>query len=141
MCHIVPCIFFLSHACASVNDLLSIKTDTTLDLDCVLKATVQVCTACMIVSWLTTCMNFNTPPLAQVAPLRCKIRESNVEVKLETKFSKHVCQLILVCTTQRFQLHLDYSRVSKGSPRLVYKHSMVPTKCLLFLSSSRFIRL
>ena len=36
-----------------------IRTDTTLDQDCVLKATVQVCTACMIVSLLTTCMNFN----------------------------------------------------------------------------------
>ena len=45
-----------------------IRTDTTLDQDCVLKATVQVCTACMVVSLLTTCMSFNTPPLAQIAP-------------------------------------------------------------------------
>ena len=37
------------------------------------------------------------------------------------------------------QLHLDYSRVSKQSPRLVYKHSMVPTKRLLSLSFSRIL--
>ena len=57
--------------CASVR----IRTDTTLDQDCVvlkatafvrssctvcLKATVFVCTSCTDVSWLTTCMNFNT---------------------------------------------------------------------------------
>ena len=54
--------------CASVNDSLRIRTDTTLDQDCALKATVQVCTACMDVSLLKTCMNVNTPPLAQVAP-------------------------------------------------------------------------
>ena len=36
-----------------------IRTDTTIDQDSVLKATVQVCTACMIVSLLTTCMNLN----------------------------------------------------------------------------------
>ena len=101
------------------------RTDTTLDQDCVLKATVQVCTACMIVSLLTTCMNFNTPPLAQVAPFRCKIRESNAEVTLDTKLSKHVCQLILV---KPGQLHLDHSRVSKRSPRLVYKHKHGPDK-------------
>ena len=35
-----------------------IRTDTTLDQDCALKATVQVCTACMDVSLWTTCMNF-----------------------------------------------------------------------------------
>ena len=49
----------------------------------------QVCTACMIVSLLTTYLNLNTPPLAQVAPFRCKIRESNAEVTLDTKLSKH----------------------------------------------------
>ena len=85
------------------DDSVRIRTDTTLDQDCVLKATVQVCTACMIVSLLTTCLNLKTPPLAQVAPFRCKIRESNVEVPLDTKLSKHVCQLIMVCTTLRFQ--------------------------------------
>ena len=45
-----------------------IRTGTTVDGDCALMATVQVCTACMVVSLLTTCMNFNTPPLAQIAP-------------------------------------------------------------------------
>ena len=44
------------------------RTDTTLDQDCVLKVTVQVRTACVDVLLLTTCMTFNTPPLAQVAP-------------------------------------------------------------------------
>ena len=38
-----------------------IRTDTTVDQDCVLMATVQVCTACMIVSLLTTCLNLNIP--------------------------------------------------------------------------------
>ena len=80
-----------------------IRTDTALDQDCVLKATVQECTACMILSMPTTCLNLNTPPLAQVAPFRCKTRESNAEVPLDTKLSKHVCQLILVCTTLRLQ--------------------------------------
>ena len=37
-----------------------IRTDTTLDQDCVLKAAVQVCTASLIVSLLTTCMNFKS---------------------------------------------------------------------------------
>ena len=54
-------IFFLSHcgACASVNDSVRIRTDTALDQDCVLKANVHVCKACMIVSLLTTCLNLN----------------------------------------------------------------------------------
>ena len=85
------------------DDSVRIRTDTTLDQDVVLKATVQVCTACMIMSLLTTCLNLSTPHLAQVAPFRCKIRESNAEVPLDTKLSKHVCQLILVCTNLRFQ--------------------------------------
>ena len=77
----------------------------------------HVCTACMIVSLLTTCLNLNTSPLAQVAPFRCKSRESNAEVPLDTK-------------TQQARLPADSglynttfpSRVSKRSPRLVYKH-------------------
>ena len=36
-----------------------VRTDTTLDQDCVLETTVQVCAACMIVLLLTTCMNFH----------------------------------------------------------------------------------
>ena len=71
-----------------------IRTDTTLDQNCVLKATVKVCTACMDVSLLTTCMNFNTPPLAP-------FRESNAEVTMDTKLSKHVCH---VCQLKAFML-------------------------------------
>ena len=78
-----------------MNDSVRIRTDTARDQDCVLKATVQVCAACMIVSLLTTCLNLNTSPLALVTPFRCKIRESNEEVTLDTQLSKHVCQLIL----------------------------------------------
>ena len=40
-----------------------IRTGTIPDQDNVLIATVQVCTACMDVSLLTTGVNFNTPPL------------------------------------------------------------------------------
>ena len=86
-----------------MNGSVRIRTDTTLDQDYGLKANVHVCAVCMIVSLLTTCLNLNTPLLAQVAPFRFKIRESNAEVPLDTKLSKHVCPLILVCTTQRFQ--------------------------------------
>ena len=129
----MPWILFLDPFTKCAHSV-RIRIDTTLDQDCVLKASVHVCTACMIVSLLATCMNFITPPLAQVAPFRYKIRESNAEATLDTKLSKHVCQLILVC-----QLHLDHSRVSKRPPRLVYKHSMVPTRRLLSLSSSRVI--
>ena len=60
------------------------------------------------------------------------------------KLRKHVCQLILACTTQAFkpgQLHLDHCRVSNRSPWLVYNHSMVLKKRLLSLSSSRVIGL
>ena len=71
-----------------------------------LKATVQVCTACMIVSLLTTCMNFNTPPLARVAPFRCKIRESNAEVTLDTK-------------TQQARLPADSGPYNPTCPSLV----------------------
>ena len=51
------------------DDSVRTRADITLAQYCVLKATVQVRTACMIVSLLTTC--------------------------LETKLSKHVCQLIM----------------------------------------------
>ena len=56
--HNMTWIVFLSQSrvCASMK----IKTDATLDQDCVLKATVEVCTACMVVSLLAPCMNFNT---------------------------------------------------------------------------------
>ena len=124
-------------------DSVEITTDTTLDQDSVLKANVQVCTACMIVSLMTTCLNLNTPPLAQVAPFRCKIRESNAEMPLDTKLSKHVCQLwsVQLNVSKPGQLHLDHSRASKRSRRLVNKHSMVPTKRLLSVSSTRILGL
>ena len=66
LCHMTWILFLepVTECAQSVR----IRTGTTLDQDCVLKATVQVCTACMDVSLLTTCMNFNTPPLAQIAP-------------------------------------------------------------------------
>ena len=68
----MPWIFFLSHcgACASVNDSVRIRADTTLDQDCVLKATVQVCAACMIVSLLTTCLHLNKLYLLSVKVLK-----------------------------------------------------------------------
>ena len=80
----------------------------------------QVCTACTVVPLLTTCMNFNTPPLSQIAPF-------------EAKFG-------VTRATQAFrsgQLHLDHSRVSKRSPWLVYKQNMVPKKRLLSLCHLR----
>ena len=41
------------------DDSVRTRTDTTLDQDCVLKALVQLCTACVIVSLFTTCLNLN----------------------------------------------------------------------------------
>ena len=70
---------------------MRIRTDTTVDQDCVLKATVQVCTACMIVSLLTTCPNLNPPPLAQVAPFSMQDSRVKRESKMDTKLSKHAC--------------------------------------------------
>ena len=87
----------------------------------------QVCTACMVVSLLTTCMNFNTPPLAQNAPFDARFATQTRKYHSTKKLRKHVCHLILVCTIQsmlgRFvQLHLDHSSVSKRPAWLVYNH-------------------
>ena len=60
-----------------------IRTDTTLDKDCVLNE-VQVCTAGMVVSMLATCMNFNTPPFAQIAPFDARFA-SQTRKYLSTK--------------------------------------------------------
>ena len=90
------------------------RTDTTLDQDCVLKATVQVCAACMVVSLLTTCMNFNTPPLAQIAPFP----------RLPTDSRLYNSKLAWTLG----QLHLDHSGVSKRPHWLVYNHSHGPEK-------------
>ena len=76
---------------------MRIRTNTTLDQDCNLEATVQLCTACMIVSLLTTCMNFNNSILSrrlQNNPQDAWIREI-MDISLEprpldTKLSKHV---------------------------------------------------
>ena len=54
----MPWIFFFEPFTECAHSV-RIRTITALDPDCVLKATVQVCTACMVVSLLTTCMNFN----------------------------------------------------------------------------------
>ena len=67
----------------------------------------------MIVSLLTTCLNFNTPPLAQVAPFRCKIRESNAEVTLETK-------------TRQARLPADPGLCNSTSPSLVHCILTIP---------------
>ena len=75
VCH-MPWILFLEPFTEYTHPV-KIRTETTLDQDCVLNATVQVCRGCMIVSLLTTCMNFNTPPLAQVAHF--SIQESRVK--------------------------------------------------------------
>ena len=53
----------------------------------------QACTACMVMSLLTTCMHFNTPPLAQIAPFDARFAS-------QTRKYRSTCQLILVCTTQ-----------------------------------------
>ena len=133
-----------------------IRTDGKLDQDCVLKATVQVCTACMVVPLLTTCMNFYAPPLAQIAPARFASQTRNYHST--KKLRKHVCQLIHVCTTQSVQAPFDARfasqtrkkarlcqvkainssfRVSKRSPWLVYNHSMVLKQRLLSLCHPR----
>ena len=87
------------------DDSVRIRTDTTLDQDCVLKATVQVCTACMIVSLLTTCLNLNTPPPAHVAPLSMQ----DSRVKRGTTGHK----------TQQARLPTDYGLYNSTFPTLV----------------------
>ena len=66
VCH-MPWILFLEPLTECAQSV-RIRTDTALDQHCALKATLQVCTACMDMSLLTTCMNFNAPPLARIAP-------------------------------------------------------------------------
>ena len=55
----MPWILFLEPFTECAHSV-RIRAETTLDQDCVLKGTVQVCKACMVVSLLTTCMNFNS---------------------------------------------------------------------------------
>ena len=113
------------------------RTDTTLDQDSVLKANVQVCTACMIVSLLTTCLNLNTSPLAQVAPFRCKIRESNVESTTGHKTQQARLSADCGLYNPTFPSLVNCILASKRSPRLVHKHRMVPTKSALSLFHPR----
>ena len=97
----------------------------------------------MIVSLVTTCLNLNTPPLAQVATFRCEIRESNAEVTLDTKLIKHACQLILVCTTLRFHAWSTASwpfRCVEGITMARAQSQPGPDK-VSALSSSRVMRL
>ena len=134
VCH-MPWTLFLEPFAECAHSV-RIRTDTTLDQDCVLKATVQVCTARMVVSLMTTYMNFNTPPLAQIAPFDARFASQKRKYHSTKKLRNHVCQMILVCATQAFkpgQLHLGHSRVSKRPPWLVYNHSMVLNKRLLSL--------
>ena len=128
-----------SAPCASVNDSEKIRTETTLDQDCVMKADVHVCTACVIVSLLTTCLNLNTPPLAQVSPFRCKIRESNAEVPMDSKLNKHVCQLIALRVQAWSTASWPFHNVKGDHHGRVRAH--VPTKRLLSRSSSRILSL
>ena len=72
----------------------------------------------------------------------CKIREPNAEVPFTKETEKarlptDSCLFNSKLAWTLRQLHLDLSRVSKRSPRLVYSHSMVLKKRLFSLSSSR----
>ena len=60
-----------------MNDSVRTKTDTTIDQDCVLKALVQVCAACMIVSLLTTCLYVTHSS----SPAGCTVSMQNSRVK------------------------------------------------------------
>ena len=46
-------------------------------------------------------MNFNTPPLTQIAPFDARFASQARKYYSTKKLRKHVCQLILVCTTQK----------------------------------------
>ena len=118
-----------------MNDSVRIRTDTTLDSGLWTESK-RARTYSMMVSLLTTCLNLNTPPLAQVAPFRC------AGIPLDTKLSKHICQLILVCTTQTFP-SLVYCILTIPECQSDHHGSCTRTawflgKCLFSLSSSRF---
>ena len=133
--------------CASVR----IRTCTTLDQDCILKATVfrmyivhclkaivRECTTCIDVSWLTTCMNFNTPPLF-MSPL--KVGRSLEEGQDE--FVVHGCLMGFVCPalTEPEVLHSS-SDHRVHSPRAMTSdfrsnRSSMTESLILFLSRKR----
>ena len=76
-----------------------------------LKATVHVCTACMVVSLLTTCVHLNTPPLAQIAPFHARFASQT-----------------------RKKARLPSGSVQASECRSVYHHSLVLKKRVLSLS-------
>ena len=49
-------------------------------------------------------MNFNTPPLAQIAPFDARFASQKRKYHSTKKLRNHVCQMILVCATQEFLL-------------------------------------
>ena len=129
VCH-MPRILFLEPFTECAHSV-RIRTDTTLDQDCVLKATVQVCTACMVVSLLTTCMSFNTPPLAQIAPFDAKFASQTRKYHSTKKLRKHVCHF------KAFKLQ----RVQAITMALVQAQHGPEKASALSLSSSRVIGL
>ena len=100
----------------------------------------HVCTACMVVSLLTTRLNLNTPPLAQVAPFRCKIRESNTghntqqaRLPADSGLYNSTFPSLVNCILTILECRSDHHGSCTSTD------GMVTTKSLLSLSSSRFI--
>ena len=120
VCRNMTWILFLSHCrvCASTRT----RTDTTLDQDCVLKATVlvftsctvclkaivQECTACMDASLLTTCVDFNTLPLAQIVPFDARFAS-------QTRKDPQKSNTELVSSANRF-LSKQFNVQTQSSP-------------------------
>ena len=96
---------------------LMIRTDTTLDQDSVLTATVFVCTSCSVVSLSTTSLNFITPPLTWTAPFDARLVGKTLMYRSTEKLRKG--RLPTDSCLNKFKasklgpLHLDQSRVSK----------------------------
>ena len=122
VCHMTWIVFLHQcRVCASTR----IRTDTTLDQDCVLKATVFVYTSRTVcleatvqelysvhVSWLTTDMNFNTPPLVQIAPFDARFAsQARKKAHLPTQL-----QSVEASTTARVPSQLGAEKASALSP-------------------------
>ena len=81
-----------------------------------LKATVQVCTACMFVSLLTTCVNFNSPPLTQIAHFDAIFAsQTRKKARLPTQKAFKL-QSVETTTTARVQTQLGSEKASALSP-------------------------
>ena len=93
-----------------------IRTDTALDQDSVLKAIVQVCTACMVVSLLTTCNEFQHSSLSRRLHL------------FDARFASQTRKKAVLQTQKRSTFVM-----SNRPPRLVYHHSLVLKKSLFSL--------